>query len=263
MRGTPVRDSLDKSILRVILAYLALQIAIFSAFAAGGGFFARHAVLFAVVCVLFHAFLYFMLGAFKADFALAETGEPLTRVNLANRITLFRVSSLPTLLFLVIASRDFHIRAPLLVFMALVFISDFLDGWVSRARGQVTRVGKLMDSASDYLVLVVLTVVFFDFGFIRVWFFGLVIGRLALQAIFMATIFVARGSIKPRTTILGKAAVASVMVLYSGLLLELLALPFGFKRIVDGVEIAVAVVIVASIVDKVIAFAKDLTDPAP
>lgn len=245
------------------IAYLVLQLGIFSAFAYGAGFLWRYGAGFLLLSLSFHGLLLALLFLFKADFALAETGEPLGLVNLANRITLFRVSSLPTLLFLVIASRDYRIRIPLLIFMALVFASDFLDGWVSRARGQVTRVGKLMDSASDYLVLVVLTVVFFEFGFIRAWFFGLVVGRLALQAVFMAIIFLVRGRIKPRTTFLGKAAIASIMLLYSGLLLELLVFPIGLARLMDGLEIAVAVVIGASVVDKAIAFSQDLADTEP
>lgn len=255
-----MRDSLDRSILRVILAYLALQLAVFAAFSLGSGFFWRFSKPFGITAIGFHLFLYLLLKLFKQDFALVDAGTTLSRVNLANKITLFRVSSLPTLLFLVIASRDYAIRIPLLVFMALVFASDFLDGWASRTRGQVTKIGKMMDSASDYLVLVVLTVVFFYFKFIQGWFFWLVVGRLFEQSAFMAIIFLVRGRVKPRTTFLGKAAIASIMVLYSGLLLELLFIPFGLAKAIGTLEILVAAVIVASVVDKVLAFVQDLGD---
>jgi len=263
MRETAVRDSLDRSILRLIVAYLALQVAIFAAFSGGAGFFWRYGRIFGATTIGFHLFLFLVLKIFKADFAMAEGGTRLERVNLANRITLFRVSSLPTLLFLVIASRDYSIRIPLLAFMALVFASDFLDGWVSRTRGQVTKIGKLLDSASDYLVLVVLTVVFFNFRFVKSWFFWLVVGRLGEQAVFMAIIFLVRGRVKPRTTFLGKAAIASIMVLYSGLLLELFVLPFGFAKAMRILELLVACIIVVSVVDKAIAFGQDLADVEP
>ncbi|HUX40020.1 MAG TPA: CDP-alcohol phosphatidyltransferase family protein [Rectinemataceae bacterium] len=258
-----MHDSLDRSILRVIVAYLALQLAVFAAFSLASGFFWRYSQAFGATSISFHLFLFLLLKLFKGDFAIADTGVALPRVNLANKITLFRVSSLPTLLFLVIASRDYAIRLPLLAFMALVFASDFLDGWVSRTRGQVTRVGKMMDSASDYLVLVVLTVVFFYFRFIQDWFFWLVVGRLSEQAVFMAIIFLVRGRVKPRTTFLGKAAIASIMVLYSGLLLELLFFPFGIAKAVSTLEILVAAVIVVSVADKVLAFVQDLSDREP
>ena len=258
-----MHDSLDRSILRVIVAYLALQLAVFAAFSLWGGFFWRYSRPFGATSIGFHLVLFLLLKLFKADFALADSGASLSSVNLANKITLFRVSSLPTLLFLVIASRDYAIRLPLLAFMALVFASDFLDGWASRTRGQVTKIGKMMDSASDYLVLVVLTVVFFYFRFIQDWFFWLVVGRLSEQAIFMAIIFLVRGRVKPRTTFLGKAAIASIMVLYSGLLLELLFIPFGIAKVVSTLEILVASIIVVSVVDKVLAFAKDLSDREP
>ncbi|HUX37093.1 MAG TPA: CDP-alcohol phosphatidyltransferase family protein [Rectinemataceae bacterium] len=258
-----MRDSLDKSILRVILVYLILQVAVFSAFSLGAGFFWRYWTPFGAAALGFHLFLLLLLRLFKRDFALAEGGQSLDRVNLANRITLFRVSSLPTLLFLVIASRDYRIRIPLLIFMAAVFATDFLDGWISRTRSQVTRIGKMMDSASDYLVLVVLTIVFFYFRFIGDWFFWLVTGRLAEQAVFMAIIFFVRGRLKPRTTFLGKAAIASIMVLYSGLLLEMLILPFGIAKAMNVLEILVAAIIVMSVIDKVIAFVRDLADTEP
>ncbi len=258
-----MHDSLDRSILRVSVAYLALQVAVFTAFSLGSGFFWRYSRPFGALTIGFHIALFLLLRLFKGDFALVESGAPLLTVNLANKITLFRVSSLPTLLFLVIASRDYAIRVPLLVFMGLVFASDFLDGWTSRTRGQVTKIGKMMDSASDYLVLVVLTVVFFYFRFIQGWFFWLVVGRLSEQAVFMAIIFLVRGRVKPRTTFLGKAAIASIMVLYSGLLLELLFYPFGITKAVSTLEILVAAVILVSIIDKAFAFAQDLPDREP
>ena len=60
----------------------------------------------------FHIFLYLLLILFSDDFRKEATGEKLASINLANRITLIRVSTLPTLLFLVIAAKNYHIRFP-------------------------------------------------------------------------------------------------------------------------------------------------------
>jgi phosphatidylglycerophosphate synthase len=200
-----------------------------------------------------------LLRVFKRDFAIAESGQALARVNLANLITLFRVSTLPTLLFLVIASKDSLIRIPLLVLVVIVFASDFLDGYISRTRGEVTRIGKMMDSASDYSVLVVLTIVFYYFHFIKVWFFALVVGRLAIQALFVALIYFIKGRIEAKTTFLGKAAIASIMLLYAAEILELLA-PVRLLSALGYLEALAALVIGASVFDKVIFFVDALKD---
>jgi phosphatidylglycerophosphate synthase len=252
-----MHDSLDRSILRVSLGYAGLQVVVFSAFGIASGFFARYAPAFLATCFAFQAFLFWQLRGFKKDFAIAESGQALERINLANLITLFRVSSLPTLLFLVIASKDYAaIKIPLLVFVFVVFTSDFVDGWVSRTTGQVTRIGKMLDSASDYLVLVVLTVAFYYYHRIGPWFFGLVMCRLSIQALFVAILFKRHGSIRPHTTFLGKAAIASIMLLYGLEIMELIV-PVGLMPALGWIQWIAAVIVGASLIDKVIAFVGD------
>jgi phosphatidylglycerophosphate synthase len=237
---------------------MGIQAAAFTVFGIASGFFQRYGLPFFATCIGFHLFLFSLLRIFKGDFALADTGVMLPRINLANLITLFRVSCLPTLLFMIIASKDYHeISLPLLIVVFIVFASDFVDGWVSRATRQVTRIGKMMDSASDYMVLVVLTIVFYYFHFIRVWFFALVMGRLAIQTVFVATLYLVHGSIRPRTTMMGKAAIASIMVLYGAEILELIV-PVGFMAYLRWLQWAAAAVVGASVIDKIIAFLQDL-----
>jgi len=254
-------DNLDKSIRRVVLSYAGIQVVAFSALGMAAGFFARYETPFLASCLAFHLFLFGVLRLFKGDFALADSGRPLETVNLANLITIFRVSSLPTLLFLVVASKDYRINVPLLIVVFIVFVSDFVDGWVSRTTAQVTRIGKILDSASDYAVLVVMTIVFYYFHFIKVWFFALVLGRLGAQAIFMAILFLVHGKIRPRTTFMGKAAIASIMVLYSAEILELIV-PAGLMAVLGYLQWTAAAVVALSVIDKGIAFAQDLREPA-
>ena len=252
-----MEDSLDRSITRVVAVYAVLQVAVFAIFGLGSGCWSRYWIAFVLTCLPFHLFLWGMLHVTKSEFALAYTGERLAKVNLANKITLLRISSLPTLLYLVIASHDFQIKLPLLIMVVVVFATDFIDGWVSRKTGQVTRIGKMMDSTSDYTVLVALTIVFFSFHLISAWFFALVVGRLGIQAVFMAIVFLARGTVRPRTTIMGKVAIASIMVLYAAQILELVV-PVQGIRTLEYVEWAAAAIVAVSVVDKVIAFGQDL-----
>lgn len=252
-------DRLAKSILGVIGAYFALQTMIFLAFALPAGFFPRYGIAYLAVSAAFHGFLLGMLFLFKQDFVIEETGRRLDRVNLANRITLLRVSTLPTLLFLIFAAKDYRIRAPLLGLVVLVFLTDFADGYVSRKGGEVTRIGKMMDSASDYSLLVVLTVVFYYFSLIPRWFFVLVVARLGLQTVLVAILILVKRKIVSKTTFMGKAAVATIMVLYAAEVLRIV-LAKSAGPVITGIEWIVGAVVAASVVDKLIAFGHALAD---
>jgi phosphatidylglycerophosphate synthase len=253
-----VSDRLTKSIFRVIASYLLLQAGVFLAFALPAGFLGRYGLLFLALSGGFHGFLLALLLLFRQDFLIEATGARLDRVNLANRITLLRVSTLPTLLVLVLAAKDYRIRGPLLGLVVLVFLTDFADGYVSRKGGEVTRIGRMMDSTSDYCLLIVLTVVFYYFHFIPAWFFYLVVARLGLQALLVAILILVHRKIEPKTTLMGKAAVASIMVLYAAEVLRIVASP-SVSPVVDAVEWAVGAVVALSVGDKILAFVRSLT----
>jgi len=267
-----VIDRLGKSIIGAVLAYYILQLGIFSAFAflappsaslgvGEASLFATHGLLFFIVASAYHALLLAMLLMFKGSFRKEPSGEALSRVNTANIITLFRLSSMPTLLFLVLAAKDYRIRFPLLGLVVLVFATDFADGYISRKAGEVTKVGKMMDSTSDYVLLIVLTIVFYYFSLVPPWFFILVTARLGLQVVFVFILIFINKKIEPKTTFMGKAAVASIMVLYA---VEVLRLIFGIGRIemVAVLEWAAAAIVLVSMVDKVIAFTRELPKSA-
>jgi CDP-diacylglycerol--glycerol-3-phosphate 3-phosphatidyltransferase len=259
-------DRLGKSILATVGLYFALQLIIFSAFAFNAapsdpslprGFFLRYGPAYLAVAAPFFVLLLSMLFVFKNDFVKEPSRERLTRVNLANAITLFRVTSMPTLLFLVLSAKEYRIRLPLLCLVVLVFATDFVDGYVSRKGGEVTKVGKMMDSASDYALLIVLTIVFYYFKLVPSWFFILVTARLALQVAFVFILIFVNKKVEPKTTFMGKAAVAAIMVLYA---MEVIRLIFGIGRIglVSVLEWATAAIVLVSMVDKIIAFAREL-----
>jgi phosphatidylglycerophosphate synthase len=267
---TSAMNRLGKSILATMGLFAVVQILIFSAFAATAvpsnpfvprGFILRYGPWFLLVALPFYAVLLTMLFIFKNDFIKEPSGERLERVNLANVVTLFRVTSMPTLLFLVLAAKDYRIRLPLLCLVVLVFATDFADGYISRKAGQVTRVGRMMDSASDYALLIVLTIVFYYFTLVPPWFFLLVTARLGEQAVFVFILVLVNKRFEPKTTFMGKAAVASIMVLYA---VEVIRLIFGLGRIefIAVLEWATAAIVLLSMVDKVVAFARELPKSA-
>jgi phosphatidylglycerophosphate synthase len=261
-----VVDRLGKSIVGTVLAYFLLQVGIFGSFAAYAipsnsslprTFLFSLGPAFLTVVIAYHALLLVTLLLFKQDFVIVPSGKKLQRVNLANTVTLFRLTSMPTVLFLVLAARDYRIRIPLLSLVVVVFATDFVDGYISRKAGEVTKVGKMMDSASDYGLLLVLTIVFYYFTLIPIWFFLLVTARLGLQIVLVSILIVVNKKIEPKTTFMGKAAVASIMVLYA---VEVVRLIFGIGRIelVAVLEWMTAIIVLVSMVDKVVAFVREL-----
>ncbi|GAB1458068.1 hypothetical protein MASR2M48_33760 [Spirochaetota bacterium] len=251
--------SLTDSFIRILLVYLAIQFGIFCAYSIPIGFFASYALPYATVTVAFHGLLFIMLRLFKDDFVIEPSGIKLTKVNKANAITLFRVSTLPTILFVIIASKDYALRYELIALVAVIFATDFLDGYVSRKDKETTRVGKMMDSASDYALLFVISLVFYYFHIIPTWFLVLLLIRLVGQGLMVLFLIIVNKRITPRTSFMGKATVASTMVLYAFELLRFVA--DISPKVYTGLEYIVGAILVASILDKVLIMKRDLGSP--
>ncbi len=115
----------------------------------------------------------------------------------------------------------------------------------------------MMDSASDYSLLIVLTVVFYFFELVPRWFFIIVAARLGLQVALVFLLIFINKKVEPKTTFLGKAAVASIMILYA---IEVLRLIFSLDRlpIFAALEWIVAGIVAVSMIDKAVAFAREL-----
>lgn len=251
--------SLRRSISLTVALYFLIQCAIFAAYALAGGFLAAYWSRFLAASLSFHIVLVILLILFRNDFRKEPTGELLAGINAANRITLIRLSTLPTLLFLVMAAKEYRIRYSLLALVVFIFATDFLDGYISRKGKEITKIGRMMDSASDYALLVVLTIVFRYYDLIPRWFYFIVLARLGIQTLLMFVLIIIKRTVEPRTTIMGKVAVASIMVAYCVEMLAMISKPFP-QAIKSAIEAIVAVILAASIGDKIASFASSLKD---
>ncbi len=215
-------------------------------------------VTFLVLSLAYHAGLTALLVARRGDFRIEASGQPLARVNLANRLTYIRLSSLPTIVFLVIQAPDFPSSLPVILpLICVVFATDFLDGMTARRRGEITFVGRYLDSASDYLTIIAITVVLYYFGMLALWFLVLVLVRLVFFAAGMALLAVREGKANPLVTFAGKASIFSLMVLYAMEIARLFSVPWiGDEAVVRVVSYVVAAVVAASMVDKAIFLAR-------
>lgn len=191
----------------------------------------------------------------KSEFQVEPDGRLLTRVNLANILTMIRLTSLPTICFMIVLARDYRMLPILLVFVTLVFLTDLLDGALSRMTHQVTKIGRLMDSFSDYLVLMVISIAFLVYRLIPAWFFVAIFARGFTMIIGMAILTRKRGYLKPETSFIGKASVFAIMVLYAYEIFTLVLSRYDWThRVAEILEYAVGVFVVVSIVDKLVFF---------
>lgn len=98
-------------------------------------------------------------------------------MNLANKITLFRIVLVPVfMVFLLVRVIPYgEIWAALIfVFAAL---TDSLDGYIARKNKDVTRLGKLMDPLADKLLITAAMISLVALGTLSPWIAFLIIGR--------------------------------------------------------------------------------------
>jgi CDP-diacylglycerol--glycerol-3-phosphate 3-phosphatidyltransferase len=104
-------------------------------------------------------------------------------VNLPNYITLTRIFSVPVLIWILSSSlfNSVHGQRELLasaVFMA-ASLTDGIDGYLARRRGQITTMGMLLDPLADKLLIAAafVTLVQFNPRIVPAWMAVVIIGR--------------------------------------------------------------------------------------
>jgi phosphatidylglycerophosphate synthase len=247
------RSSLGRSIVGYLAGFFAAQTALLVAV------FAVYRVpwyrLWAPLAVsaACHAGLAAFLLWRREDFRVEGANTQLERVNAPNVLTIGRISSIPSILFLVLLARDYAVLPVALPFICIVFASDFVDGIIARRGGGVTFVGRYLDSSSDYLLIIAVSILYRLEGLIPIWLFWLIMARLVLFAAGMAWAALRQGAVKPLATFLGKASIFATMVLYAMEAAERFGVPLvGDPRVVRIFEYIVAGIIVVSLADKAV-----------
>jgi phosphatidylglycerophosphate synthase len=220
-------------------------------------------MLYYAVAVVCAALFTFLLIVLRDRFAY-EDGTRTTGINLPNALTLFRIGSLPTVFFLLLDISNKCALSIIIPFIAIVFVTDFLDGLLARAMRQTTLIGKYLDSSSDYLLLFFTSLIFFYYGLIPVWLFALLIARLVVQTGGVAVLSLKQKQIAYTISLLGKISVAATMILF---VVELFRFAIGAGKVPDAVfivvEIITGVIIGASLVEKAFIIKKEWTQNMP
>jgi len=104
-------------------------------------------------------------------------------VNLPNWLTISRISCVPVLVWILGSNQisSAHGEKELLASAVVAFaaITDRLDGYLARKRGQITRMGMLLDPLADKLLIVSALIALMQFNpqLVAAWVVIVVIGR--------------------------------------------------------------------------------------
>jgi len=97
-------------------------------------------------------------------------------MNLANKITLFRVICIPVFILFMYLEGMAMAWAALAVYV-LGSVSDFVDGYIARKYNMVTDFGKFMDPLADKMLVITAMLMFVAQGRMPAWVLALVITR--------------------------------------------------------------------------------------
>lgn len=178
-------------------------------------------LLVLTMTILFHLLLHYLLLKRKHQFIFTVDNRPLERLNISNILSLFRLSSAPTVLYLIFAAKSTGKFVFIIPYVVVVFLTDLLDGYLARRLNQVTLIGKYLDSSTDYFLLFCIALVFLVFGLLPLWFFVLIIIRLLVMTIGVTYIYVKQGFVNPQPSYLGKASIFAIMIVAASMFLEL------------------------------------------
>ena len=109
------------------------------------------------------------------------------KMNLANKLTIFRIILVPVLMLVPIIDHLVGIQGELLgvptafwimnIIFIIASITDKLDGYIARSRNQVTTFGKFLDPLADKILVLSALVILVEYGKIPSWIPIIVLAR--------------------------------------------------------------------------------------
>ncbi|MBP3884296.1 MAG: CDP-diacylglycerol--glycerol-3-phosphate 3-phosphatidyltransferase [Olsenella sp.] len=128
------------------------------------------------------------------------------------------------------------------LFFIALSLTDKLDGYLARSRGEVTTFGKFLDPIADKLVVIVALCFLLEHGMVSSWVLLVVVAREFLVS-GLRMVVAAEGTVVAASS-LGKWKTATTMVSLSGLLLIRCLVSGPFLDFVSFVSYALLVVAV-------------------
>ena len=139
-------------------------------------------------------------------------------MNLPNALTLSRIFLVPVLVAVLLNKVDVRIGAA--IFLA-ASLTDLLDGYIARKRGQVTTLGVLLDPIADKLLIssAFISLVQLEPQYVPAWLVTIIIGRefavSGLRSIASAQGFTINASGKGKIKMVKQVAAITLLILGS------------------------------------------------
>lgn len=208
--------------------------------------------IFAGYLSLWIGIIYLFLLLREADFCSTDESLVLTKINSANKITIFRLSSIPLTVFLFSNTEIYTIKIILMIFLSIVFLTDFADGYIARKKHQQTRIGQMLDSMSDYALLALISIIYKHLELLPSWFFYLILGRLFFQGVGVALFLILDFPLPAVSTIGGKITIAATMTFYTSKMLQFfISISKNMQNIFQIFEYVCAFIIFVFIFEKI------------
>jgi cardiolipin synthase (CMP-forming) len=131
-------------------------------------------------------------------------------LTLPNLITLARLACLPVFLWLLFGKED---RAAAAALLAVLGITDWVDGYLARRLGQVSELGKILDPVADRLLFIVGAGGILIDGSVPTWFAVIVLVRETLVG-GATLVLAALGARRIDVTWFGKAGTFGLMIAF-------------------------------------------------
>ncbi len=156
-------------------------------------------------------------------------------MNLANKLTLFRVILVPFF----VAAMFFSQHLAALVIFGLASITDALDGKIARKYNMVTDFGKFLDPLADKVLVAAALVCFVELGYTYAWLVWLILAREFMVSGIRLVAAGSKEKLVIAANIWGKLKTAATMVAICVILvlhtIEDFGLVLGFVPIVSDI----------------------------
>jgi cardiolipin synthase len=136
-------------------------------------------------------------------------------VTVPNVLSFLRLLGVPVFFWLIVGPEEDEWALVLLIASS---VTDWLDGKIARATGQITRLGQLLDPIADRLYIIAALIAFGIRGIVPWWLLGLLLARDVVMSIVML-LLKRRGIIGLPVHFLGKAATFFLLFAFPLLLL--------------------------------------------
>ena len=179
--------------------------------------------------------------AYKIKSFLSECEGRETYLNLPNTLTLSRILVIPVFVFLFSSPTPEMSVAAAFVFL-LAALTDLLDGYLARRRGQITNLGKLLDPVADKLLVASALILLVQFQRVEVWLAIVMIAR-ELIVTGARTVAAKEGFVVPADSYGKLKVVCQISGILCLILEEVIRIPFFDLHIIGTLVLYIALAV--------------------